>query len=584
MVSLLITGDNPTTANLDAVRMGIWGRIALLIRENIAQLVRQALSEAQTDDALPSVAVDEVAIERPQNPEHGDFASSLPLKLARPMRMNPLQIAERIAERIPHDGLLQSASAARPGFINFALSQDWLQRQVDTIRRAGGAFGSLDAGGGQRVQIEFVSANPVGPLHIAHARGGVIGSALANVLQAAGYDVTREYYFNDAGAQIGHFSRTLLARYKQQCGISAEVPPDGYRAEYMIDLAAEIHAEQGDALLALPEPDALQTLGEIGIAKFMARIRQDLQALRIDYDEWFNEVTLFADGQFERAMALLRERGYITEREGAVWFASTALGDEKDKVMVRSNGVPTYFASDVAYHYNKFFERGFDKVVNIWGADHQGHALFMKALVAALGMPSDKLKLIINQLVTLKRGGETVRLSKRSGDIITLREVVDEVGADACRYFFLSRAADSQMDFDLELAKRQSQENPVYYIQYAHARIAGILRLAAERGIDHADGDLSLLTHPTELALIRKMLTLPEMIDMMARNFEAHHLPHYAYETATAFHLFYQNCRVVSGVEDEAELSKARIKLAEAAKITLARCLTLMTMDAPESM
>ena len=556
----------------------------MLIRENIAHLVRQALTDAQTADALPSVAVDEVAIERPQNPEHGDFASSLPLKLARPMRMNPLQIAERIAERIPHDGLLQSASAARPGFINFALSQAWLQRQVDTIRQAGDAFGSIDAGGGQRVQIEFVSANPVGPLHIAHARGGVIGSALANALQAAGYDVTREYYFNDAGAQIGHFSRTLLARYKQQCGVSAEVPPDGYHAEYMIDLAAEIHAEQGDALLALPEPDALQTLGAIGIAKFMARIRQDLQALRIDYDEWFNEVTLFADGQFERAMTLLRERGYITEREGAVWFASTALGDEKDKVMVRGNGVPTYFASDVAYHYNKFFERNFDKVVNIWGADHQGHALFMKALVAALGMPSDKLKLIINQLVTLKRGGETVRISKRSGDIITLREVVDEVGADACRYFFLSRAADSQMDFDLELAKRQSQENPVYYIQYAHARIAGILRLAAERGIDHADGDLSLLTHPAELALIRKMLTLPEMIDMMARNFEAHHLPHYAYETATAFHLFYQNCRVVSGVEDEAELSKARLKLAEAAKITLARCLTLMIMDAPESM
>lgn len=556
----------------------------MLIRENIAHLVRQALTDAQTADALPSVAVDEVAIERPQNPEHGDFASSLPLKLARPMRMNPLQIAERIAERIPADGLLQSASAARPGFINFALSQDWLQRQVDAIRQAGDAFGSIDAGGGLRVQIEFVSANPVGPLHIAHARGGVIGSALANALQAAGYDVTREYYFNDAGAQIGHFSRTLLARYKQQCGVSAEVPSDGYHAEYMIDLAAEIHAEQGDALLALPEPDALQSLGAIGIAKFMARIRQDLQALRIDYDEWFNEVTLFADGQFERAMTLLRERGYITEREGAVWFASTALGDEKDKVMVRGNGVPTYFASDVAYHYNKFFERKFDKVVNIWGADHQGHALFMKALVAALGMPADKLKLIINQLVTLKRGGETVRISKRSGDIITLREVVDEVGADACRYFFLSRAADSQMDFDLELAKRQSQENPVYYIQYAHARIAGILRLAAERGIDHADGDLSLLTHPAELALIRKMLTLPEMIDMMARNFEAHHLPHYAYETATAFHLFYQNCRVVSGVEDEAELSKARLKLAEAAKITLARCLTLMIMDAPESM
>ena len=556
----------------------------MLTKDHIAQQISQALTAAQRESALPDVPVEEIAVERPQNPDHGDFASSLPLKLARPMRMPPLRIAEAIASRIPQGEMLAAATVAPPGFINFALQRQWLLNQVDAVRAAGPDFGSTDLGSGESVQIEFVSANPVGPLHIAHARGGVLGSALANILQAAGYQVTREYYFNDAGAQIGHFQRTLYTRYQQQCGIQAELPPDGYQGEYMIDLAAEIHSEQGDALLSLPQSDALDRLGAIGLAKFMSRIREDVARLRIHFDEWFNEATLFQNGQFDRALDLLRQRGYVAEREGATWFASTALGDEKDKVMVRTNGIPTYFASDVAYHYNKFFERDFAKVINIWGADHQGHAPFMKAMVAALGLPQDRLTLIINQLVTLKRGGEIVRISKRSGDIITLREVIDEVGADACRYFFLSRDANSQMEFDLDLAKRQSQENPVYYIQYAHARIASILRLAAERNIDHTNGDLSLLSHPTELALIRKMLALPEIIDMMARSLEAHHLPHYAYELATAFHLFYQNCRVVSGVEEEANLTKARLKLSEATQIALARCLSLMIMDAPETM
>ena len=560
----------------------------MIVRDRIAEIVRQALIAAQSADELPSIAVDDIAVERPQNAEHGDFATSLPLKLARPMRMNPLQIAERLAARLPvgvqSDGLLESAAVARPGFINLTIKQAWLQEQVETIRAAGSKFGNIEMGSGQSVQIEFVSANPVGPLHIAHARGGVIGSALANILQAAGHEVTREYYFNDAGAQIGHFARTLQARYLQQCGKDTEVPEDGYHGEYMVDLAAEIFREEGERLLDYVEDESLERLGELGVAKFMARIREDLVNLRIEFDEWFNEKTLFMNGQFEASMELLRDRGYVTEHENAVWFASTLLGDDKDKVLVRSNGIPTYFASDVAYHYNKFFEREFDRVINIWGADHQGHALFMKALVAALGMPEDRLTLIINQLVTLKRGGETVRLSKRTGDIITLREVIEEVGADACRFFFLSRAADSQMEFDLELAKEQSQENPVYYVQYAHARIAGILRLAKERRIDYADGDVSLLTHEAELALVRKILELPELIGMMSRSLEAHHLPHYASDLATAFHWFYQNCRVVSGVEGEETLSKARLKLVDAARVALARCLTLMVMEAPDKM
>ncbi|MCI0790800.1 MAG: arginine--tRNA ligase [Chloroflexi bacterium] len=553
----------------------------MTIRDDIEHLVRNALADAQRSDLLPKVEVDEISIERPQNSEHGDFASSLPLKLARPMRMSPMIIAEKLESLIPAQGILERVSVATPGFINFSLNPSWLVEQVEAIRQAGDHFGNVDLGGGRRVQIEFISANPVGPLHVAHARGGVIGSALANILEAAGYDVDREYYFNDAGAQIIHFKRSLFARYEQQFGRDAQVPEDGYQAEYMVELAQEIKDEEGDRLLMLPEEQALDEIGALGLAMMMGRIREDVQLLRITFDSWFNEATLFQEGQFEKSMKLLGDRGFVTERDGATWFASTRLGDEKDKVLVRSNGIPTYFASDVAYHYNKFFERKYDKVINIWGADHQGHAAFIKAVVGALGVPEEKMTLLINQLVTLKRGGEVVRISKRTGDMITLRDVIDEVGADACRYFFLSRDANSQMEFDMELARKESQENPVYYVQYAHARIASILRLAEERSIDFSQGDVTLLTHEAELSLIRKMLELPELIVMIARTLEPHHLPHYSSELAAAFHWFYQNCRVVSSEDGDEAITRARLKLVDAARIALARCLSLMIMDAP---
>ncbi|MDA0770647.1 MAG: arginine--tRNA ligase [SAR202 cluster bacterium Casp-Chloro-G4] len=556
----------------------------MTIREDIELLVRKALADAQKSELLPKVDVEEITIERPQKPEHGDFASSLPLKLARPMRMNPMMIAEKLESLIPTQGILDHVSVAAPGFINFSLKQSWLAEQVEAIRLAGDTYGNVDIGHGQRVQIEFVSANPVGPLHVAHARGGVIGSALANIMEAAGYNVDREYYFNDAGAQIIHFKRTLFARYEQQFGRDAQVPEDGYKAEYMVDLAEEIKDEEGDRLLNLPLEQALDEIGALGLSKMMARIREDVKLLRINFDIWFNEATLFTDGQFEKSIQLLRDRGYVTENDGATWFASTRLGDERDKVLVRSNGIPTYFASDVAYHYNKFVERKYDKVINIWGADHQGHAGFIKAVIGALGLQEEKMTLVINQMVTLKRGGEVVRISKRTGDMITLRDVIDEVGPDACRYFFLSRDANSQMDFDMALAKEQSQENPVYYVQYAHARIASILRLAEERGIDFSDGDVSLLTHDSELSLIRKMLELPELIELITRTMEPHHLPHYSSELATTFHSFYQDCRVVSTEAGEEAVTKARLKLVDAARTALARCLSLMIMDAPLQM
>jgi len=498
--------------------------------------------------------------------------------------MSPMAIAEALAQAIAAEGPVERVSVAKPGFINFSLSPSWLVRQVDAIRDLGPSYGSSDLGAGQRVQVEFVSVNPTGPLHVGHARGAVIGSALANILDAAGFEVQREYYVNDGGSQMDQFSLSLYARYKQLFGTDAELPPDGYRGEYVIDLARELQAEKGDAFLNIPEHEALKELGEIGLEKMLSLIRADLEDLRVWFDVWFSERSLYTGGQYETAMRLLRDNGFLIEREGATWFAASALGDDKDAVLVRNTGAPTYFASDVAYHYNKLVERGFDHVSNVWGADHQGHVPRMKSLVKALGIPPERLTLIISQLVTLKRGEERLRASKRAGDIVTVKELVEEVGTDACRYFFLSRSAESQMEFDLELAKEQSSENPVYYIQYAHARIASILRLAEERGIDYSDGDVSLLTDQAELALIGKMLVLPEVLETMAHNLEPHHLPHYTTEVATAFHWFYRQCRVVSSDPSDAAITRARLKLVEAAKIVLARCLSLMAMTAPERM
>ena len=554
------------------------------VRGHVAKLVIDALVDAQSEGLLPPADVDSAAIERPPNPEHGEFASSLPLKLARPMRMSPIAIAECVASRIEVEEPIGKVWVARPGFINFSLLDSWLARQVDAIREAGEKYGDVRVGEGERVQVEFVSVNPTGPLHVAHARGAVIGSTLANVLSAAGYDVEREYYINDAGNQMDKFNESLFARYQELLGNPAEFPEDGYVGGYMVELAREIREAEGDRFADVPPADAISELGGIGLRMMLDDIREDLEALRIDFDVWFSERSLYRCGQYDRGVELLRQRGQLAEQDGATWFEWEEAGDHKQAVVVRTNGTPTYFASDIAYHFNKFVERGFDRVIDVWGADHQGHVARMKAVVDALGIPPERLTLLLNQLVTLRRGDELVRLSKRSGEIVTLRELVEEVGADACRFFFLSRSAESQMEFDLELAKQQSAENPVYYVQYAHARIASILRIAEERGIDFSDGQVSLLTHEAELALIRKAMQLPEVVEMMALSLEPHHLPHYAGELATAFHWFYQNCRVISGVEGEEAITKARLKLVDAARVVLARCLRLMDVEAPQKM
>ena len=547
-----------------------------MIKDEIAILLEKAAIEAQRRELLPQVAIPEIVLERPQNPEHGDYASTLALKLARAARMNPLEIAESLVSLIQLPREIERVAVAPPGFINFSLRNDWLTAQVEEIITKGQDYGDVDLGTGIRVQVEFVSVNPTGPLHVGHGRGAILGSTLANVLTASGYEVVKEYYINDAGSQMDAFYRSLYARYLQALGREAPMPAEGYFGDYMIDIAKEIVAEEGERLVDAPEE-----LGRIGVAKVLDSIRSDLELLGVSFDVWFSERSLFEHGQYDRAMALLKEKGYITEKEGATWFSSTALGEDKDNVLVRSDGSPTYFATDIAYHYHKFIERGFDKVVNIWGADHQGHVSRMKAAVGAMGIDPERLQIIISQMVTLKRGDAVLRASKRTGEMITLRELVEEVGPDACRFFFLSRSADSQMDFDLELAKRQSAENPVYYVQYAHARLSSILRVAQERGIDYRAGDVLLLTSEPELALIRKMLQLPEVVEMVARTLEPHHLSYYALDMATIFHNFYEKCRVISG--DEA-LTKARLKLVEAARIVLAKALDLMGMAAPERM
>ena len=384
---------------------------------------------------------------------------------------------------------------------------------------------------------------------------------------------------NDAGNQMQLFYKSVLAAYKKTLGHEAEMPENGYEGEYIFDLAKEIANAEGTRFLDQEEEQALKEIGDIGREKMVETIKEDLAEIGVEFDNWFSERTLFTSGEYDTALGLLRDNDYLSDRDGATWFNSTMLGDDKDNVVVRSNGEPTYFASDIAYHYNKFVKRGFETVVDIWGADHQGHVPRMKSAVEALGIDRDRLTVLISQLVTL---GE--RMSKRKGNFVTLKELVDEVGVDACRFFFLARTPSTQMDFDLELAKKESSENPVYYVQYAHARNASILNLARERNIDWNDGDVSLLTHPAELELIRAMLQLPELVNQMAKAMEPHHLPHYATELANSFHNFYENCRVVSSNEEDKAMTAARLKLVESAQIVFHRALDLMGMSAPDRM
>ncbi len=555
-----------------------------MLRDDLARLVHKAIKKAQKSKALPRFDIPQIPMQRPKQEEHGDFATPICLQLASLARMAPMRIAEIIVGRLSKTDYLGSVQVAKPGYINFSLSGGWLARQVDRILQAGERYGDVDIGRRRKVQVEFVSANPTGPLHIGSGRNAAIGDALANVLAAAGYDVQREYYVNDAGTQMGLFVQTLYARYAQALGRDEPLPEAGYQGAYMVEMGQRAAREYGTRFLDMERAVALKALSGIGLSYAMESIRDDMALMGVHFDRWFSERALYDEEIFARVMTVLREENYIVERDGAVWFTATDLGADKDEVIIRSGGAPGYFASDIAYHYDKFVRRGFEWVIDIWGADHQGHVPRMHAMMRALGLDPQRLTLIIYQLITLKRGGEAVRLSRRTGDIVTLREVLEEVGTDAVRFFLLSPSTESQMDFDLDLAKEQSNENPVYYIQYAHARISSILRLAEERGLNTNGGDVTLLTHPLELALIRHMLMLPELVELVATTLSPHHLTHYAQDLASQFHVFYRDCRVVSSDPADRELTLARLKLVHAARIVLARTLHLMGMTAPERM
>ncbi len=555
-----------------------------MVKKQIETLLLEALAKACQEEAWP-ISLDEISgvlVERPRETHWGDYSSPLPLQLATRFKRPPRLIAQSIVERFPKTDVLEKISVEGPGYINFTLSSSWLAAQVDEILKQGEKYGDINIGRGEKVQVEFVSANPTGPLTVGAGRNAVIGDVLANALAAAGYTVQREYYINDAGTQVRLFAETLFARYAQALGFDEPIPEEGYQGYYMVELGREIASEEGDKFLKIPREKAVEAIGEIGLEKMLARIKADLEFIGVYHDNWFSERSLYRESLIEKTIEILRERGFVSEKDGAIWFTSSELGEDKDNVLVRRTGEPTYFASDIAYHYDKFLRRGFDWVIDVWGADHQGHVPRMKAMMKALGLNPERLSVILYQMVTLKRGGKEVRISKRTGELVTLRELAEEVGPDAVRFFLLARAPSSHMDFDIDLAVQHSSENPVYYVQYAHARICSIFRNAGE--LDYSDGNVQLLTHPRELDLIRQLIRLPEIIEQVVNQLAPHYLAFYSQELASAFHLFYRDCRVLSPNPEDSEITKARLKLVRATQIVLGKTLKLMGVSAPERM
>jgi arginyl-tRNA synthetase len=560
-----------------------------LIRDQIAALITHGLEAAQKKGALPEIDLPQVVVEHPRQAGHGDYASPVCLGLAREVHMAPRAIAALVVEHLPSLPFVGMVEVAGAGYINVTLAASWLAEQVETILETGETWGNVNAGGGRRVQVEFVSANPTGPITVASTRNAVIGDTLASILSAAGYEIEREYYINDAGAQIRKFGESLYARYAQALGQGIPFPEDGYQGEYVTDLGRQLAEKHGSRFLEMPRKDASRALGTEGIECMIAWIREDLVALGVEFNTWFSEKRELRDsGLFDRMLSKLRKDGFVVDRDGAVWFTSDLL--EADAVLVRSPQVepepedrPTYLASDVGYMWNKLVDRGFDEAIYVWGADHHGDVPRVKAAASALGIDPERLKIIVYQMVNLKRGGEDVRMSKRKGAFVTLRELLDEVGPDPIRFMLLTCTVDSTIEFDLSLAVEQSDKNPVYYVQYAHARIASILRHAADQGWDpQARGDVSLLIHQSELALIRKMLEWPEVLTLAAGLLAPHHLTFFAKELASTFHSFYRDCRVVD--PDAPDLTQARLMLAQAARLVLARVLHLMGMATPERM
>ena len=572
------------------------------IKDILAAAIKEAAQKAIDKGSLKQGVLPEVMLEVPPQKEFGDFATNFAMQSARSLHCAPRQIAQAVVDNLDCPSV-DRMEIAGPGFINFYLKQNWTADLLANILAAGEAYGNLPANDLGRVQVEYVSANPTGPLHIGHARGAAVGSAMVNLLRAAGYDVESEYYINDAGNQMNNLAASVNARYLQLLkleemgGVPADLtvkqldemptgipfPENGYHGYDIIETAQRIIRIYGKEFVALDEKERLAKFLDIAYKEKLAGLKEDLEAFGVTFDVWFSEKSLHEANKIREAVDFLQERGYIYEQGGALWLNSTAQGDDKDRVVIRDNGVPTYFAADIAYHRNKF-ERGFARVINLWGADHHGYIARVKAAVNALGFDANNLEIMLLQMVRLYRNGDIVKLSKRTGETITLRELMDEVGTDAARYFFCMRSLDSQLDFDMTLATEKSNENPVYYIQYAHARISSIGRQLAEAGIESValdKLDLGVLETPEELALIKKLGEYPELIARAARERAVHSVATYAYELAGLFHSFYNQCRIL-GVETE--LQQARIALVKAVGHTIRHALGILGVSAPERM
>lgn len=553
--------------------------------ESLRAIIAGAFRQAQEEGVFPAAEMPAFVVEIPADTRHGDFASNIAMASARALRMAPQKIAAALIERFAFSGTpFVRAEAAGPGFLNFFLAPEWFAGVVRDVLDSGDQYGRSNAGNGEKVMVEFVSANPTGPMHMGNARGAAIGDCLASALDAAGYDVTREFYVNDAGNQILKFGASLYARYLQiyRGEDAVPFPEDGYHGEDIRENAREFADAFGDKYVDAPAEEAEKALVDYVLPRNIEKLRADLSRYRVDYDVWFYESTLHPDA-IDDAIARLREKGLIYEKDSALWYKATAYGGEKDEVLVRQNGTPTYFAADIAYHYNKFAVRGFSRVINIWGADHHGHVARLKGAMDAIGLRGDKLDIVLMQLVRLIRDGEPYRMSKRTGKAITLSDIIDEIPIDAARFFFNMREASSTFDFDLDLAVQQSSENPVYYVQYAHARICSIMAKLTADSItpEREKADFLRLGTPEEIELIRLLAAFPNEIADAARAYDPARLTHYATQLATLFHKFYTVCRVAG--EDEA-LMQARIHLCLAARQTLRNVLGLMKITAPESM
>ncbi|AEF16240.1 Arginyl-tRNA synthetase [Thermoanaerobacterium xylanolyticum LX-11] len=555
------------------------------VKNQITEMVINSIEEAKKNGLLNIEEIPSVEIEEPKEKQFGDLAINTAMIMAKPAKMPPRKIAEIIKDGLKLEGtMIEKVEIAGPGFMNFYLNDDYNVEALMLIKEKGPDYGRVNIGNGKRVQVEFVSANPTGPMHMGNARGGALGDALSSILDYAGYDVTREFYINDAGNQIEKFGLSLEARYLQLLGEDAEVPEGGYHGDDIIERAKEFLELYGDKYKDADPEERRKALIQYGLKKNIAKLKEDLEAYGIEYDVWFSENTLHESGEVQSVIEELKEKGYTYEKDGALWFKETLFGAEKDDVLVRANGFPTYLASDIAYHKNKFVTRGFDWVIDIWGADHHGHVAPMKGAMKALGIDPDRLDVLLMQLVRLMKGKEVVRMSKRTGKMVTLRDLIDEVGKDAARFFFNMRSADSAVDFDMDLAVEQSNENPVFYVQYAHARICSILRQLKEDGIDTdnlKEVNLKLLSEDTEISLIKKLAYLPEEITIAANTMAPHRITRYILDVSSLFHTFYNSCRV-RGVDEE--LMKARIVLIDATRIVIKNVLDMLKITAPEKM